>query len=597
MSLLRSTLLLAVLLLAVLCGLSADGRGDEPESAVGPLLKLFTSGRLPAERQGTVVEMICNRGNEHDLRVVFDRVLDPAAFQPELRLQAMRWLTDAATTRKLKPQGDLSGLGALVAGEAAAQQPALQAAAIQLAASWKDTAIAPALRKLVLDEQTSPALRRTALDGMIAIGDRASRDVLEGLVGPETSLAVRMQAAAGLAGFDLPLAAQAATAILRDASPQLDTARLLDAFLDRKGGAEALAAELARHEIATDVAKRALRYMYSVGRSDAELSDILSKWAGISTDTTPPTPEEVAQVVADVIAKGDPARGEEIFRRKDLNCVKCHSVSRAGGQVGPDLSAVGGSSPTDYIVNSILNPSAAVKEQYVTRVFVTTTGKVLTGIVIDRDDVRVNMRDANGQIVTIPTADIDDEFEGKSLMPQGLTKFLTRGELIDLARFISELGKPGPYAVQQAKTIQRWRVLRAPPAELTREVPHLEYFRQYVVGSQPADWDPAYGRVAGELPLHELRADGGPTVVILQGEIEVSVAGRIAVRVDSTETVQTWIDAQPFDDRREIEVELATGRHTITVRAEISERSAPTLRFECQTPENSTANFVVVGGA
>jgi len=47
--------------------------------------------------------------------------------------------------------------------------------------------------------------------------------------------------------------------------------------------------------------------------------------------------------------------------------------------------------------------------------------------------------------ITIPTADIDEEIEGKSLMPQGITKFLTHDEFLDLAKFISELGKPGDY--------------------------------------------------------------------------------------------------------------------------------------------------------
>ena len=32
----------------------------------------------------------------------------------------------------------------------------------------------------------------------------------------------------------------------------------------------------------------------------------------------------------------------------------------------------------------------------------------------------------------IPTADIDEELEGKSLMPQGLTKFLITGMVLDL---------------------------------------------------------------------------------------------------------------------------------------------------------------------
>ena len=40
-----------------------------------------------------------------------------------------------------------------------------------------------------------------------------------------------------------------------------------------------------------------------------------------------------------------------------------------------------------------------------------------------------------------------------SLMPQGITRFLTRSELIDLIRFVGELGKPGPYALRSTPVI------------------------------------------------------------------------------------------------------------------------------------------------
>ena len=574
---------------------SGTACGDEPESAVGPLMKLFQSGRLPAERQATVVEMICNRGNQHDLKVVFDKIIQPDGFTPDLRMKAMQWMADAAVTRKVKPAGELAALEKLVVGEAAAANPVQQQAAIKLASTWKDAAISPALQTLAIDSKTKPELRRVAIEGLVAIGDAASRATLIKLVAKGDALPVRMQAAAGLSGLDLPTACQAAAAILADATPTDDPDQMLSAFLDRKNGAEQLAAELAKQKLVPDVAKRSLRYMYSVGRSDASLSDVLSKAAGIAADAPPPTPEEVAKIAADVISKGDPVRGEAIFRRKDLNCMKCHSLNRAGGQVGPELSAVGGTSPVDYVLNSILNPNLAVKEQYVTRIFVLDNGKVLTGVVIDRDDVRVNMRDANGAIVKIPTADIDEEVEGKSLMPQGLTKFLTRDELQDLAKFISELGKPGPYAVQQSKTIQRWKVLRQPPTELTADVPHLEHIRQFVLGSQPTDWDSAYGKVSGFLPLDELRGDK-PTVLILQGEINASAAGKMTVQVNSTEPAQAWFDSDAIDTKQASEVELTPGRHVITVRVEVSLHATPQLRVEFKTPNGSSANYEVIGG-
>ena len=41
------------------------------------------------------------------------------------------------------------------------------------------------------------------------------------------------------------------------------------------------------------------------------------------------------------------ARGEAIFRRKALECLKCHAIAGAGGQVGPSLESVGAGAPTN----------------------------------------------------------------------------------------------------------------------------------------------------------------------------------------------------------------------------------------------------------
>ena len=600
-------LTLGLLLLGMLLlGTARPAFAEDPPSAVGPLLKLFQSGRLPAERQATVVEMICKRGNEHDLRVVFDKVARADGFPADLRKQAMVWLADAATTRKLKPVGDLAALGGILAGEAA-KDAALQAVAIRLASTWKDESIAPALRTLALDTQAAPPMRRVAIEGMVAIGDPGSRAALTQLSRPGQPFPLRSLAIAGLSGFDLDGAAAAAAKWLGEVSAQEDPAELIAAFLNRKDGPERLARALGQQALKPDVAKVALRYMYSVGHSDAALSEVFSKAAGIVSDAPPPTPEEVEKLADEVVAKGDPARGEAIFRRKDLSCMKCHSVSRAGGQVGPELSAVGGSSPTDYIVNSILNPNLAVKEQYVTRVFELASGKVLTGIVIDRDDVRVNVRDVNGQTISIPTADIDEEAEGRSLMPQGLTMFLTRSELVDLARFVSELGKPGPYAVQPVKRIQRWRVLRSPAEELVNEVPHVENLRQFVFSAPAEQWMPAYGKVNGSLPLSEIiesadwaAAGEKPRVLILQGEINVSQEGPVRFVIDANSPFQAWVGADSIESKRDATVTLPAGRHPVTFRVEISgvsSKDKPELKVECATPDGAATNFEVIGGA
>ena len=103
--------------------------------------------------------------------------------------------------------------------------------------------------------------------------------------------------------------------------------------------------------------------------------------------------------------------------------------------------------------------------------------------------------------------------------------------------------------------------------------------------------------MAGVLPLNELRKGTTPTVLILQGELEVTAEGKVAVNVISTEKTHTWIDAEALDTQQKFDVSLTPGRHKITVRVEVSDREAPELKVELTKPENSTIQFDVIGGA
>jgi putative heme-binding domain-containing protein len=206
-----------------------------------------------------------------------------------------------------------------------------------------------------------------------------------------------------------------------------------------------------------------LRSMYARGRTEPALVQALSASANMQAEVEPWSEAEMNAFLADVRSQGDPERGEEIFRRDDLNCLGCHALSGAGGGVGPDLSAIGVSSPLDYLINSILLPDEAIKEEFETLVVITIDGQIYQGIVDDRDANRLVLREATGERRVIPIDEIEDSKQGGSLMPQGLVHFMTRDELVDLVRFLSELGKPGPYAIATTPTIQRWRVLNEVP--------------------------------------------------------------------------------------------------------------------------------------
>jgi putative heme-binding domain-containing protein len=579
---------------AIACGTAAVRAAETPRpvGSVAALVKLLENKRLPAERRGAVVEMICSRGKADDLAFVLRSTVG-GEFDLATRINIVELLTDAAVTRKVKPAGDLGDVVRLLEPSVA---PPLRRAAVRLAAVWKVPAADAALQAIAADARADEALRLAAIDGLALANNQSARAALAGLVADDASTGVRFRSAAALVKLDPDGSAEVAAKTLARATADDDVGPLIDAFLIRKGGADRLAKALAGAKPTADAAKVALRYVYSVGRSDAELSRVLGEAAGIADNPKPPTPAELKQLLAEVAEKGDAARGEQIFRRADLSCMKCHALGRAGGQIGPDLSAVGSISPPDYVANSILDPNLAIKEQFVTRIFTTDDGESFTGIVIDRDDVRVNLRDAAGKVVTIPKADIEEEEEGKSLMPQGLTKFLTRAELIDLVKFISELGRPGPYALRTVPTIQRWRVLKSDRADLIDAATNVETFRQSILGAPSDAWKAAYGTARGTLPIGELGRPG--EAFYLQGEVTSVEAGDVQVVVAPPAPASFWIDSEPFSTGSAAPtVRLSKGRHKITVLVTVPAEGDDSIKVELVKPAGSKAQFDVVGGS
>jgi putative heme-binding domain-containing protein len=555
------------------------------------LVAILNSGKIPAERQAAVIETICRRGTAKELAVIWEKAARADGYPPALRRRTLEWLADAATTRRAQPKVASGAVTRLLMDSDATLLPD----AIRLAAAWKSRETADTLRELATNAQSSRAARDAAIDALGSLGDAESRKALRALSGPDQSTAIRFRAVTALVPGDLETAATAAAVALAASAENDDPAQLVQAFLVRKGGPERLAAALVKQKVPADAAKRILRAMYLAGRNDAALADVVSRFAGLDAAPRPPTPQEVASLGAEALAKGDPARGERVFRRSDLGCMKCHAINKAGGNIGPDLGPIGSSSPMDYIITSILDPSASIKEEYLTKVIATTAGQVVTGIVVERNKNLVVLKDATGKLVRIPSAEIDEEANGKSLMPEGVTRILTRPELLDLIRFVHDLGKPGPYAARPQHAVARWKVLREVPPSLAEGVPNLDLIRDAVLRSPPEAWDTVYSLVGGTLPVDDLRRPGKSDVLYLQTEIHVVQAGPIELRLDSAAPANLWIDDQAFEKPSSAVVTLAPGRHRVTVRI-ASGGSGASVRLDVRKPADSKAHVELVMG-
>ena len=274
--------------------------------------------------------------------------------------------------------------------------------------------------------------------------------------------------------------------------------------------------------------------------------------------------------------------------------MKCHSVSKAGGQVGPDLSAVGASSPVEYLAMSVLDPDQAIKEAYTTKVVLTLDGKVIQGIIHDQTDDTLVLKDTNGHLTSIPLADIEDQINGKSLMPKGLVKFMTHAELIDLIAFLAELGKPGDFAIRQSQRMQRWQILTQPNPGLLSSIPNILEFEDEVLAAKT--WESVYAQVDGNLPLEELTDQTGNAVLYLSAEFDVTKAGAIELQTNRGEGISIWIGKDALASTQPPIVTLPAGRHRITYRIDRGIYSEPTLSLTLTGPAGSSAAFSVVDG-
>jgi putative heme-binding domain-containing protein len=137
---------------------------------------------------------------------------------------------------------------------------------------------------------------------------------------------------------------------------------------------------------------------------------------------------------------GDSRRGKALFVSSRTNCATCHKVHGQGGELGPDLSQIGGKLDRTHLIESILDPSAEITQGYHATVIETRSGRVFSGIVKSESARDVTLVDLAGKRITIPLRDIETRAVSKmSLMPAGLADGMTRAEFTDLIAYLASL--------------------------------------------------------------------------------------------------------------------------------------------------------------
>ncbi len=152
--------------------------------------------------------------------------------------------------------------------------------------------------------------------------------------------------------------------------------------------------------------------------------------------------EDLIPVLETRLLKRDFNRGRKLFG--EAQCFSCHRFDNEGGAEGPDLTSAAGRFNARDLLESIVEPSKVISDQYAAVVVETTDGKQYTGRIINHNGdsmmLNTNMLDPNA-ITTIDRRKIEAmEISKTSMMPTGLLDSFKEDEILDLMAYLLSRG-------------------------------------------------------------------------------------------------------------------------------------------------------------
>ncbi len=135
---------------------------------------------------------------------------------------------------------------------------------------------------------------------------------------------------------------------------------------------------------------------------------------------------------------GNAANGRQLFsERQDLACARCHKIGDLGGDVGPNLSTVGGRLSREQILEAIVLPNESITAGFESVVVELKDGSVWSGLLKSESESTLVISSLEDGDVEIPLADVATRRVGLSAMPEETVTLMSKPELRDLIEFLA----------------------------------------------------------------------------------------------------------------------------------------------------------------
>jgi putative heme-binding domain-containing protein len=297
-------------------------------------------------------------------------------------------------------------------------------------------------RKLMADDSAPEEQRIGALSllGRHTIQRKQDVAMLGKQLQPRNSATYQGAIVATLARIDDPAVPGSVLDGWKSHSPTV-RGQILDVLLSRDAWLRQLLAAVEKRDIQpADV--DAARRQRLLQHKDAVIRERAVKL--LAAAVNPDRQKVVEEYQSALSLAGDRGRGKTVFTQR---CATCHLLDGVGHAVGPDLAQMQNKAASAFLI-AILDPNQAVDPRYVQYLAATKSGRQHTGILVGETATSITLKEQDGKDTSLLRSELEAlESTGKSLMPEGLEKDISKQEMADL---IAYLGEKGPAAKKVA---------------------------------------------------------------------------------------------------------------------------------------------------
>jgi putative membrane-bound dehydrogenase-like protein len=309
--------------------------------------------------------------------------------------------------------------------------PADREHALELALIFDDPAALESLRNRAADPTAPEVIRNRAIQALVAKKAAALTPLLFALIGES---ATQSSALRGLAEYDDP-----ATAVnIIDKYPSFGPAVRQDALqtlASRPEWATKMLDAVESNRIPrSDLTAYTARQLQSLN-DDLLTSRVEALWGKLRT-TAADKAELIAkfkkQLTPESLARAKRSSGRVLFQK---TCANCHRLFDAGENVGPEITGAQRQN-IDYLLENLVDPSAAVSKDFQMQIVTTASGRIITGLVVAENENAVTIQTLNERVV-VPTNEIEDrDTSPVSMMPDGMLQTFSITQIRDLFAYL-----------------------------------------------------------------------------------------------------------------------------------------------------------------